>query len=324
MTPMNPPPQHQPVLLQRCLDLLAPALSSPGAVLIDATLGLGGHAEAALSRFTGVHLVGIDRDPQALQAATERLHRFGDRFTPVHAVYDEIAEVATRYGNQGRVQGILFDLGVSSMQLDQVDRGFSYAQDAPLDMRMDPTAGDTAADLLARAEHPELARILSQYGEERFAGRIATAIITERQREPITHSARLVHIVREAIPHAARRTGGNPAKRTFQALRIAVNAELDVLQRAIPAAIEALAVHGRLVVESYHSLEDRIVKRALTCGASSAAPQGLPVPLAEHEPYLRLLTRGAETADEGERATNPRSASVRLRAAMRTREGGHP
>lgn len=324
MRQTNPPPQHQPVLAQRCLDLLAPAIGEPGAVLIDATLGLGGHAEAALRRFADLRLIGIDRDPDALRAGTDRLARFGARFVPVHARYDDLAAVARDHGNHGRVDGILFDLGVSSMQLDQAERGFTYAQDAPLDMRMDPTRGATAADLLADRSQQELRRILRQYGEERFAGRIATAIVTQRAHTPITRSGQLVQLIRDNIPHAARRTGGNPAKRTFQALRIAVNEELEVLQRAIPAALEALRVHGRLVVESYHSLEDRIVKQALAAGARSAAPEGLPVPLPEHEPYLRLLTRGAETADEDERTTNPRSASVRLRAAMRTREGGHP
>lgn len=324
MRQMNPPPQHQPVLAQRCLDLLAPAIEAPGAVLIDATLGLGGHAEAALHRFPALTVIGIDRDPEALQASTERLSPFADRFTAVHAVYDEIATVVSNHGRHHRADGILFDLGVSSMQLDQIERGFSYAQDAPLDMRMDPSTGQTAADLLATMERQEIRRILTQYGEERFAGRIATAIVTQRDQEPITRSTQLVQLIRDNIPHAARRKGGNPAKRTFQALRIAVNGELDVLQRAIPAAVAALRVHGRLVVEAYQSLEDRIVKRALAQGARSSAPEGLPVPLPEHEPYLQLLTRGAEAADEDERSRNTRSASVRLRAALRVREGGHP
>lgn len=322
MTQMTTPARHLPVLAQRCLDLLAPAIGSTGAVLIDATLGLGGHAEAALRRFPELHLVGIDRDPHALELSAERLAPFGDRFTAVHARYDEIGAVARAHGHQGRVHGILFDLGVSSLQLDEADRGFSYAQDAPLDMRMDPTTGRTAAELLAETDERELRRILHTYGEERFAGRIASAIVRRREELPISRSGELVELVRENIPHAARRTGGNPAKRTFQALRIAVNAELEALEGALPAAIDALAVGGRIVVESYQSLEDRLVKRALVKGATSSAPPGLVLPLPEHEPYLKLLTRGAEMADDAERTANPRAASVRLRAAVRLREGG--
>lgn len=322
MTQMTTPARHLPVLAQRCLDLLAPAIGPAGAVLIDATLGLGGHAEAALRRFPELQLVGIDRDPHALELSGQRLAPFGDRFTAVHARYDEIGAVARCHGRDGQVQGILFDLGVSSLQLDEADRGFSYAQDAPLDMRMDPTTGPTAAELIAETDERELRRILQTYGEERFAGRIAGAIVRRREQQPITRSGELVDLVRENIPHAARRTGGNPAKRTFQALRIAVNAELEVLQAALPAAIGALAVGGRIVVESYQSLEDRLVKRALVEGATSSAPPGLVLPLPGHEPYLELLTRGAEAADDAEREANPRSASVRLRAAMRVREGG--
>lgn len=322
MTQMTTPARHLPVLAQRCLDLLAPAIGSTGAVLIDATLGLGGHAEAALRRFPELHLVGIDRDPHALELSAERLAPFGERFTAVHARYDEIGAVARSHAHQGRVQGILFDLGVSSLQLDEADRGFSYAQDAPLDMRMDPTTGPTAAELLAETDERELRRILHTYGEERFAGRIASAIVRRREELPISRSGELVELVRENIPHAARRTGGNPAKRTFQALRIAVNAELEALEGALPAAIDALAVGGRIVVESYQSLEDRLVKRALVKGATSSEPPGLVLPLPEHEPYLELLTRGAERADEAERTANPRAASVRLRAAVRIRERG--
>lgn len=323
MTQMTTPARHIPVLAQRCLDLLAPALAAPGAVLIDATLGLGGHAEAALRRFPELHLVGIDRDPHALALAGERVAPFADRFTAVHARYDAIGAVAAEHGHGGLVQGILFDLGVSSLQLDEAERGFSYAQDAPLDMRMDPTTGPTAADLLAETDERELRRILSVYGEERFAARIAAAIVRRREHAPLRRSTELVELVRESIPHAARRTGGNPAKRTFQALRIAVNAELEALEQALPAAVAALAVGGRIVVESYQSLEDRLVKRTLAAGARSSAPPDLVVPLPEHEPYLRLLTRGAEEADAAEKEANPRSASVRLRAAERTRAGGH-
>ncbi len=312
---------HRPVLASRCLELLAPALDAPGCVMVDATLGMGGHTELVLAGCPDAQVVGIDRDPEALAIALRRLAPFGERFRAVHAVDDEIGSVvADLLGPNARVQAVLFDLGVSSLQLDRSERGFAYAQDAPLDMRMDPTTGRTAADLLATASEGELRRILRRYGEERFAARIAAAIVRRRAEAPLDRSSELVDIVRASVPAAARRIGGNPAKRTFQALRIAVNSELDVLERALPRAIDVLAVGGRIVVESYQSLEDRIVKRALARGATSSAPPDLPVPPPDTEPYLRLLTRGAEEADEQERATNPRSASVRLRAAERIRE----
>ncbi|QCB93895.1 16S rRNA (cytosine(1402)-N(4))-methyltransferase RsmH [Cellulomonas shaoxiangyii] len=310
--------RHTPVLLQRCLDLLGPALTAPGAVMVDATLGMGGHTEGVLRAFDEVRVVGIDRDPQALALAGERLAPFGDRFTPVHAVYDEIPDVLDRLGLPS-VQGVLMDLGVSSLQLDETERGFAYAHDAPLDMRMDPTRGLTAADVLNTYDERALARVLHVYGEERFAGRIAEAVVRRRAQAPLTRTAELVDIVRACIPAATRKTGGHPAKRTFQALRIEVNGELAALERALPAAIESLAVGGRIVVESYQSLEDRLVKRALAVGATSSAPPDLPVEPATHAPYLRLLTRGAEEADAEELARNPRSQSVRLRAAERTR-----
>jgi len=296
--------------------LLAPALEAPGAVLVDATLGLGGHAEHALDSFPELRLVGLDRDPEALRLSEERLSPFAERVTLVHAVYDELPEVLAELG-LSRVQGILFDLGVSSMQLDETERGFAYSQDAPLDMRMDPTTGLTAADVLNTYSGGDITRILRQYGEEKFAQRIANRIVSERAVEPFTTSARLVDIIRESIPAAARRTGGNPAKRTFQALRIEVNGELDVLRRAIPAALESLAVGGRIVVMSYQSLEDRIVKRALAVGAHPDVPAGLPVIPASMQPWLRLITRGAERASDEEIAENPRAASVRVRAAER-------
>ncbi len=312
---------HAPVLAERCAQLLAPALDRPGAVAVDATLGMGGHAELLLRRHPGLHLIGIDRDPQALALARRRLAAFGDRFEAVHGVYDQIGDIISARAG-GSVDAVLFDLGVSSMQLDQAERGFSYAQDAPLDMRMDQSRGRTAADLLAHAEQDELRRILRTYGEERFAARIAAAIVRRRAQRPIERSGDLVDLVRENIPHAARRTGGNPAKRTFQALRIAVNTELDTLRAALPAAIAGLAVHGRLLVMSYHSLEDRIVKDVLREGTTSRTPVGVPSELPGHEPYLRALTRGAEQADETEIAANPRSASVRLRAVERIRPDG--
>jgi len=309
---------HVPVLLERCLELLAPAIDAPGAVVVDATLGLGGHSEALLKRFDRIQLVGLDRDRSALALAGERLARFGERAHLVHTVYDRLPEVLAELGI-ARVAGILFDLGVSSMQLDEVARGFSYAQDAPLDMRMDDTAELTAARILAEYDEAALRRIFWEYGDEKLAPRYARRIVEERRIAPIETSARLVAIIDAATPAAARRAG-HQSKRVFQALRIEVNQELAVLERAIPAAIDALEVGGRIVVMAYQSLEDRIVKRELQVRSTSTAPRGLPVELPEHRPELRLLTRGAELADDDERVRNPRSAPVRLRAAERIRE----
>ena len=307
-------PAHVPVLLDRCIGLLAPALTGPDAVVVDCTLGMGGHAEALLAR-TPARLVGLDRDPEALRRSTERLSPYAGRTTFVHAVYDELPEVL----GGTRVQGILFDLGVSSLQLDEADRGFAYAQDAPLDMRMDPTRGRTAAEVVNTYPGRELARVLREYGDERFASRIADAIVRERDKEPFTSTARLAELVRTSIPAATRRTGGHPAKRTFQALRIEVNDELGVLRRAIPAALDALDVGGRIVVLSYQSLEDRIVKAELVARSTSDVPVDLPFLPAGSQPELRLLVRGSEKASEAEIAANPRAASVRLRAAERLR-----
>lgn len=307
---------HIPVLRDRVLALLAPALDQPGAVVVDATVGLGGHAEAILATFPGVRVIGLDRDPQALAESTDRLGSYDERLTLVHAVYDALPQVLARLGLTA-VQGVLFDLGVSSLQLDAPERGFAYAKDAPLDMRMDQRTGRTAADVLNTYSGAELARILREYGEERFARRIADRVVRERRKEPFTSSARLVELIRSAIPAATRRTGGNPAKRTFQALRIEVNGELAALERALPAAIDALAAGGRIVVLSYHSLEDRLVKQLFAAGASSTAPPDLPVVPERYQPRLRLLTRQPERPDESEVAANPRAASVRLRAAER-------
>lgn len=314
-------PSHVPVLLDRCVALLAPALTEPGSVVIDATLGLGGHSEALLTRCPGAHVVGVDRDVHALELAGKRLEQFAGRTTLVHAVYDEIPDVLADLG-LGPVQGILFDLGVSSMQLDVRERGFAYAEDAPLDMRMNDTTGLTAADVLNTYAGADLARILSSYGEEKFARQIARAVVRERETEPFTSSARLVELLYDVIPIPARRTGGHPAKRTFQALRIEVNDELGVLRRAIPAALDSIAVGGRVVVMSYQSLEDRMVKQSFTERTRSTAPVDLPVVPEEHQPELRLLTRGAEKATEAEIAENPRAASVRLRAVERIRRRG--
>ncbi len=313
-------PAHVPVLLDRVVALLAPALRRPGAVLVDSTLGLGGHTEAVLERCPEARVVGIDRDPQALERSRERLQPYGERVTLVHAVYDRFRAVLDELRLE-KVDGVLFDLGVSSMQLDLRDRGFSYAEDAPLDMRMDDTAERTAADVLNTSSVEELARVLREYGEERFARRIADRIVRERAREPFDRSARLVDVVRSAIPAATRRTGGHPAKRTFQALRIEVNDELAVLRRALPASVDALAVRGRVVVMAYHSLEDRLVKQTFARYTRSDAPADLPVVPESHRPPLRLLTRGAEKASDAEIQDNPRARSVRLRAAERIKEG---
>ncbi|WP_435155610.1 16S rRNA (cytosine(1402)-N(4))-methyltransferase RsmH [Amycolatopsis sacchari] len=312
--------EHVPVLLERVLDLFAPAIADRPAVVVDATVGLGGHADALLSAHPRLRLIALDRDPNALERSRERLARHGERVEFAHAVYDRLPEVLAERG-LSHVDGVLFDLGVSSMQLDRTERGFAYARDAPLDMRMDPTTGPTAADVLNTYPPGELVRILRDYGEERFAQRIVKAVVAEREREPFTRSERLVKLLYDAVPAASRRTGGHPAKRTFQALRIEVNGELEVLRRAVPAALKALSVGGRIVVESYQSLEDRIVKQAFAELARSRTPPGLPVELPGHGPELKLLTRGAEKADETETEHNPRAASVRLRAAERIREG---
>ncbi|SDQ28743.1 16S rRNA (cytosine(1402)-N(4))-methyltransferase RsmH [Leucobacter chromiiresistens] len=318
----DPSALHTPVLLERCIELLAPAAAdgAPGAppVIVDATLGMGGHTEALLERFPHLHVIGLDRDTEALELAGARLARFGDRAIRVHAVYDEIARAVAGSGFS-RIDGVLFDLGVSSLQLDEADRGFAYAQDAPLDMRMDQSSGETAADVLATAPEGRLRAIFERYGEEPLAGRYARAIIAARAQEPILRSGRLVDVLQAATP-AAVRDQRHPAKRVFQALRIEVNAELSVLERAIPAALDLLRVGGRAVVMSYQSLEDRFVKREFARRTASTAPAGLPVELPEHRPEFRLLTRGAELADDAERARNPRAIPVRLRAAERVRD----
>jgi len=320
---------HVPVMADRCLELIAPALTrhapdASGAVLCDATLGAGGHAELFLEAFAGLRLIGLDRDPRALEIAGRRLARFGDRVRLVHRRYDGIGEALSEAGlnPQRSLDGVLFDLGVSSMQLDRPERGFSYSQDAPLDMRMDPGSGLTAAEILNTYDRAELASILRRFGEEKFAPRIAALVVRRRATQPYTRTGELVATVYEAIPAAARRTGGHPAKRTFQALRIAVNAELDSLSAAVPAALAALRPGGRIVVLAYQSLEDRIVKSEFASATASGTPAGLPVELPGREPRFTTLTRGAERADDGEVSRNPRSAPVRLRALERVDEDG--
>lgn len=310
---------HQPVLWRTCVELLVPAFSDENPVLIDCTLGMGGHSEALLEAKPNLRIVGIDRDTEAISLATTRLARFGDRFQAVNTTYDRVDEIAAEFGRDGRVDGILMDLGVSSLQLDKLERGFSYAHDAPLDMRMDPSKGISAKELIAELSEKELARILKIYGEEKFAHKIASKIVMQRQIKPFETTAELVATIRESLPEKAKRNGGNPAKRTFQALRIAVNNELEILELAIPRAIEALHLGGRLVVESYQSLEDRIVKEKMGQGLKSTTPRGLPLELADHQPYLKQIVRGAMKADENEIDRNPRSQSVRLRAVERIR-----
>ncbi|MDO5722070.1 MAG: 16S rRNA (cytosine(1402)-N(4))-methyltransferase RsmH [Actinomycetaceae bacterium] len=303
---------HTPVLTAQILQLLSPVLEGEQpTTVIDATLGMGGHSHAILSAFPNAQVIGIDRDPQALQLASQRLAPFADRFRCVHTTYDRIDTVSDQ-----PVDAILMDLGVSSLQLDEDERGFSYSRPAALDMRMDTTATTTAADLVNQASEDELTRILRQWGEERFARRIAQAIVRERAHQPIENSQQLAELVREAIPAATRRHGGHPAKRTFQALRIAVNEELTILERALPAALGSLKIGGRLLVESYHSLEDRIVKQLFVAGSQDETPLGLPVPLEQDSPPLKLLTRKPIKADAEEIATNPRAQSVRLRAVQ--------
>lgn len=317
--PPEPRPGHEPVLAERVLALFEPVLLGRPAVLLDATVGLGGHTALLLARYPQLRVLGIDRDAAALAHARARLSVYPGRVQLVHRRYDALPGVLAEAGLR-RVDAVLFDLGVSSLQLDQPERGFSYARDGELDMRMDRSEGMTAAQLLADYSVAELTRVLREYGEERYAQRIAQRIAQERVRQPLRSSARLAELVREAIPARARRTGGNPAKRTFQALRIEVNGELDSLRVALPAALAALAVGGRILVLAYQSLEDRIVKRALVAGATSSAPLDLPVIPAGEQPQLRLLTRGAERASATELAMNRRAASARLRAAERIRE----
>ncbi|WP_010525427.1 16S rRNA (cytosine(1402)-N(4))-methyltransferase RsmH [Nesterenkonia sp. F] len=320
--------RHVPVMRDRCLELLRPGLDAARAagetpVVVDATLGMGGHAEALLAVEPDVVVLGLDRDPQALQLAGERLSTYGDRLRGVRTVYDRVDEVAAEHLPAGRgLAGVLFDLGVSSLQLDEAERGFAYSYDAPLDMRMDggeDSEDETAAELLTRVSEAELRTILREWGEEKFAGRIARSIVARRADRPFATTADLAAVVDSAVPAAAKRTGGHPAKRTFQALRIAVNRELEVLADAVPRAMDALAPGGRLVVLSYHSLEDRIVKRAIAGRTTSSAPVGLPVELEEHKPTFRAVTRGAETPDDAERAANPRAASAKLRSAEKIR-----
>jgi 16S rRNA (cytosine1402-N4)-methyltransferase len=319
--------RHHPVMVERVVELLRP---HPGGVYLDATLGLGGHAERLLAASApDGRVIGLDRDPESLALARERLAGAGDRLVTVGASFADLAAVAEDLGVTA-VDGVLYDLGVSSLQLDEPARGFSYRTDAPLDMRMDPTAGVTAAEVLNTYPRAELARILRDYGEERHAGRIAGFIDQARRRRPIETTGQLVEVVKAAVPAAARRTGPHPARRAFQALRIEVNRELEALQASLPQAVDLLAPGGRLVVLAYHSLEDRIVKRSLAAaaGRDDQAPPGFPVAV-RPPARVAVLTRRPETPTAAEVAANPRAESAKLRAAEKLQasteaRGGQP
>jgi 16S rRNA (cytosine1402-N4)-methyltransferase len=302
--------EHRPVMVDEVVDLLGPA---PAGTVVDATVGGGGHSRAILRAHPHLRIVGLDRDADALAAAATALEPFGDRVSLHHTRFDGLDAVLDGEGIPA-ISGALFDLGVSSPQFDRVDRGFSYRGDAPLDMRMDQREPRTAADIVNGASVTELAELFAANGESRFAGRIAKAIIRQR---PVSTTGELAEIVRDAIPAPARRTGGHPAKRVFQALRIAVNRELEVLPVAIDAAIDRLAPGGRLVVISYHSGEDRIVKDRFLAAedAGCTCPPRLPcVCGAAERRRVRLLHRGARKPSAAEVAANPRAASARLRS----------
>ena len=307
---------HISVALNRCVELLSPAIAnSTSPVFVDATLGLGGHSFEMLNRFPNLTLIGIDRDKSAIEKASARLSEFTNRVHIAHSVFNRFEEVVKSFG-YNQIDAALFDLGVSSMQLDQAERGFSYSQDAPLDMRMDQSQGITAADIVNTWTHGEISRIIKVYGEEKFAPRIADFIIRERENSPIKSTAVLATLVKNAIPAAARRTGGNPAKRTFQALRIAVNNELEVIEQALPQALDLLKVGGRLVVLSFQSLEDRIVKEAFAQVTQSTSPRELPIELPGHEAKFKLIAKG-EAASDLEISENSRAQSVRIRGVER-------
>lgn len=300
---------HEPVLVERVVELFG---DLPPGLFVDATVGGGGHAEAVLEANPALHLLGIDRDDRAIEASGTRLARFGDRVELVRDRFDRIGDLVEQRSREG-ARAVLMDLGVSSPQLDEAERGFSYRSAAPLDMRMDRRQPFTARDVVNDYPYARLRRVIQEHGEERFAGRIARAIVEAR---PVRDTEQLAAIVRDAVPAPARRRGGHPARRTFQAIRIEVNRELDVLADAMDAALSHLAPGGRIAVLSYHSLEDRIVKHRLRDAStgSCSCPPGMEC-VCGATPTVRLLKRGAWKASEEEAARNPRSQSVRLRAA---------
>ncbi len=309
--------QHISVMRDRCVELLSPSIiSSANPVVIDATLGLGGHSEALLQKFSHLTVIGIDRDLQALAKANTRLAPFGDRFKSAHAIFDQLSEVIENFGIT-EVNGVLFDLGVSSMQLDEGSRGFSYSHDAPLDMRMDQSRGITASEIINTYQPGELVRILRVYGEEKFATRIVENIVKERAIAPMNSTIQLATLVKNSIPAATRRTGGNPSKRTFQALRIAVNDELGAIERAIPRALEHIIISGRVVVMSFQSLEDRIIKEHFAEASTSKSPRELPIELPQYAAKFKLVFNSSEKPTESEIEENSRAASTRLRAIER-------
>ena len=306
---------HRPVLLKTAVEWLRPA---PGSVIVDATLGAGGHAQALLDAVgPDGRVVGIDRDADALAYASRRLEAYGSRFVPVHGNHGELQKLLAEQ-EIFAVDGVLADLGVSSLQLDDPSRGFSFRADGPLDMRMDRSSELTAAHLVATLSESELRRILEEFGEERRAASYARAIVRERARQPIRGTARLADLITRLAGPAARRLRIHPATRTFQALRIAVNGEIDSVGRLVDGAVSVLRRRGRIVVISFHSLEDRCVKERLRALAERCiCPPGLPVCGCGREDFVRILTRRVVTPDAGEIEDNPRSRSARLRAAER-------
>lgn len=310
---------HIPVLRQRSLDLLLPALQGPSPLLVDATLGLGGHTESFLASTPALRVLGIDRDREALDHARARLEPFGERVSFVHARYDELGDVLDSVMHSEAPQAMLFDLGVSSLHLDKPERGFSYSFDAPLDMRMNAEDELTAAGILATYDKRDLAGIFRRFGDEKLADRYAGAIVEARLLAPLERTGQLVDLLQRATPYALR-DKGHPAKRVFQALRIEVNRELESWERALPQALDRLAVGGRIAVMSYHSGEDRLMKHELRRRSHSTAPLGLPRELPEHRAEFAEITRGAETASAEEIALNPRATSVRLRAGEKIRK----
>ena len=308
---------HIPVALDRCIALLTPALArNSEPILIDATLGMGGHTKALLESFPSLRVIAFDRDTSAIAVAKETLGDLSNRVTIIHAVYDQIASTLEELSVTS-VDGVLFDLGVSSMQLDEAERGFAYSQEAPLDMRMDQSTGSSALDILNSYSRSELIQVIRTYGEEKFAPRIVDNIIVARESGRLKSTKDLAEIVKESIPAPARRTGGNPAKRTFQALRIEVNQELEVLERALPQALNALSVGGRIVVMAYQSLEDKIVKKAFAAITQSGTPLGLPIDLPNSAAKFNFVLRGSEGASDVEIAANSRAGSMRLRCVER-------